>query len=678
MDSKLKQPLLWVVGVLLALPLAAAALPEILQPIIDVFGTGGIAGIYQVAPLLWDSIIALVIFLSLTQHILGARLGKGVSVAIGLVLAIAFSVFELQSGFTFADVAPIAGLAVIALLVYAIYGFFAEIFHSKIAGFAFAFLLGWFAMNAISGAYYKQHAPTVYSILSLVAALALIAIIWFIISWVIGFAKGRSSESGGGSSGGGGGESGEGWWAKRKRLREEKKAGKEKEKEDLKQKNAQTAVQVLKDRVENQLQIELNNLGNATTNAEALLQSVTATTTFAETVDRSINDQLDSKKKAPFDPAVYQQQIAGERATLQQYLTQQRDLAQAIQQEGMQQAQAQQGAAGVTDQQLITMLQQLQEDDVVQFGEERNFIQELEAHERLLTAKAQNLQPSPTPSPADPYVVHVHQNYTQHTAEITRLRGSYQQLSQVVQRIKDEIGQKGGTFLQSNSGIAGDLAARNSILQKEAKYFRTILSELQTYHTKLLAYIDLPDNKRFSEMKSASKDLLTSIKKLQEILQQRRQPLQDLAQRISTLEADVNAQRVLQQQFEQEMDAALAQGEEITANAIAAAALLRISRRAQQFQPNPAQAQATLVFMQRELHLLLQAPFTPTNSAHNRQQVRQGIRSDVDFVQPISDLETARNNATPGTPAHTTLTNAYNEAQQLQATLIQAWDHHFP
>ena len=100
-----------------------------------------------------DSIIALILFVSIANWVFTRRYGKDhnghkepsresklIAIAVGLALTVAFAVFELNSNFMFGDMAPVSFLIILLILGLFLYEMFIGAFGEEKKGCAFAFV----------------------------------------------------------------------------------------------------------------------------------------------------------------------------------------------------------------------------------------------------------------------------------------------------------------------------------------------------------------------------------------------------------------------------------------------------------------------------------------------------------------------------------------------------------
>lgn len=132
MGKTVQTRLIWLIGALLALPAAfAAQAPSIFEPIILLLGPNGFAGIYTAGTsLFWDSVLSAILFISITVTVLKGKFGKAMPVVLGLVLSVGFTAFEVQTGFRFSNLAPLAVLIIFGLLTFGIYLLLARAFEN--------------------------------------------------------------------------------------------------------------------------------------------------------------------------------------------------------------------------------------------------------------------------------------------------------------------------------------------------------------------------------------------------------------------------------------------------------------------------------------------------------------------------------------------------------------------
>ena len=178
MKYNLKQPLLWLLGVLAAVPIVYAQdLTQLLKPIVDILGPGGLYSLYQLAPMLWDSVLALVLFISIGNRLLGERFGKTPATIIGIILAIGFGTFETISGFNLSTIAPFAFFILLLVLGTAVYSWISNYVHNKWIAFAAAFITIWLAAMMMSKLIFGQLAKQYPSLMAWMELLLVICVI---------------------------------------------------------------------------------------------------------------------------------------------------------------------------------------------------------------------------------------------------------------------------------------------------------------------------------------------------------------------------------------------------------------------------------------------------------------------------------------------------------------------
>lgn len=129
---------LWLVIISLVLPSVAAqttpaqeldiaaGMPTIIAPLVQLFGPEGLAGIYNDAPYLIDSILVLIIFIAVGKVAFKRFNSGALPVVVGIILAIGFGVFEFQMAangtpFTLANFGPIAVLVMLGFITFFLY-----------------------------------------------------------------------------------------------------------------------------------------------------------------------------------------------------------------------------------------------------------------------------------------------------------------------------------------------------------------------------------------------------------------------------------------------------------------------------------------------------------------------------------------------------------------------------
>ncbi len=172
----------------------AVELPEILKALQPIIGTNGL-GFYKGNEIYVDSIIALLLFISVSLKFLGERIGKAGAVGIGLALAIAL----ITSGFSFQKVAPFAIIILFFLMTWVIYSVVATFAESnRLGAFAVAFVIAWTLFRNYMTPEFVNDFQQIFSWLNLLYAVMMIITIYSLVRMAM-------SLSGGASTGGGGG-----------------------------------------------------------------------------------------------------------------------------------------------------------------------------------------------------------------------------------------------------------------------------------------------------------------------------------------------------------------------------------------------------------------------------------------------------------------------------------------
>ncbi len=179
-------------NIALFLPLLAslvyAGFTDPISSVLSVFGDFNVYDIYQNYWGIIDFILYLIIFIGLSQQTLGRRFqgraSSSISTGIGIALAIAAAFGARQFNFRLGDMAPIALLIFILLIAMEM----AYVTHRLIGDWkpaiAAAFLLTYFAINAVAPFimdWLRERVPFIASVFSILVIIALISVFAFVL-----------------------------------------------------------------------------------------------------------------------------------------------------------------------------------------------------------------------------------------------------------------------------------------------------------------------------------------------------------------------------------------------------------------------------------------------------------------------------------------------------------------
>lgn len=321
-----KQPLLWLVG-LLFIPAANAAsgLASTFQPVIEMFGAGGLATIYAGAEPFWDSVFALIIFIGIAQFAFKDKFGKALPVIIGIILGVGFGVFEFQTGFRLSEFGPIAVLILFGFVVFFLFTLVNNFIQNKLIAFLLALTVVWYFLPQSV----VQWLVSKGSIFTWIQALVSIGTVVLIITLFITIFKFAGGGTGFGSSGGSGGGGFGFGGSNGSRINNTTTPWGEKQEEKKKQRrdNAEKAAQSVSQQLQSMLTTEVQKSGEARENVERLGKLTQETHDFVNNLEVAVKPQRDQK----MDMAAYQQQQKPSYDALNQRFAAKMELLRAIQ-----------------------------------------------------------------------------------------------------------------------------------------------------------------------------------------------------------------------------------------------------------------------------------------------------------------------------------------------------------
>ena len=125
-----------------------------LEIIAESFKELNLSGIYSVAPHFFDSIIFLIVFTSISMLTIGkkyeGRAGSALTIALGVIFAIAFSIWEYNSDFTLSRVGPLAALLVLIFLFLLLFSSIRQFKIKKLDAFLISFVLSYITVEILS------------------------------------------------------------------------------------------------------------------------------------------------------------------------------------------------------------------------------------------------------------------------------------------------------------------------------------------------------------------------------------------------------------------------------------------------------------------------------------------------------------------------------------------------
>ncbi|MGV8141317.1 MAG: hypothetical protein ACP5NW_02660, partial [Candidatus Woesearchaeota archaeon] len=190
-----------VLAFLILVPFVLSA--DLLEPIFSSFRGTNLGKTYNNYTAFIDAILYMWFFVVLAKGILKDKLSNAVAVSIGVMLAIAMAVFETNTGFNLGKLAPFALLILFLAVGIFLYNFLSQVISSKWAAVSVAFLIIYSLLQFVAPAAiaWINKVGWLGTMLSLFYMIAVIGLIYSLIS-MIGGIRGRGSSSGGGLFGG--------------------------------------------------------------------------------------------------------------------------------------------------------------------------------------------------------------------------------------------------------------------------------------------------------------------------------------------------------------------------------------------------------------------------------------------------------------------------------------------
>lgn len=196
--------LLWVALALAAVPavFAQSVLGTVGDIVVQIIGPSGL-GIYGsgIGTAIFDSIIALLIFVGLSMRILSNRIGKPAAIGIGLALAVGLVAWMQSQSWSFKELGPYALFLLIIGLTYMVYWVVSMFGQNKLASFAAAFFFTWIVAREWLGPTFGEQFKELFTILNMLWMICFVVLI-ILAFRLIGAVGGGVGRFGGGFGGG--------------------------------------------------------------------------------------------------------------------------------------------------------------------------------------------------------------------------------------------------------------------------------------------------------------------------------------------------------------------------------------------------------------------------------------------------------------------------------------------